>query len=188
MALKDEEFWKDELNDPAQAVALKLLELKDVAKTDAPTSMNESDYPAGSGGELGLYAAIADSSERAAKRPRTNDYDTRSMIPFSPPPPVATLTPARIPKGQACMIKNGHFITNKQGYFVCPGFNDGTCPGRGRCPNNTGTHQCSICFQNGHGYSDGAKCPKQGQWAEVKQQYGSKGGKGGKRTKGGKWW
>ena len=57
---------------------------------------------------------------------------------------------------------DGHYITNKKGVRLCPGFRCGTClrTNGGRCaadPNMS--HQCSICLRNDHGGDGHGKKP-----------------------------
>ena len=75
LALEGGEFWKGELDDLAQAVALKLADTKGVVKTDAEVASGSCENPASAGLDTQVWAAMSgEHHEPLKKKLRTEQH------------------------------------------------------------------------------------------------------------------
>ena len=157
--LNDKDLRRDELGDLATAVELKLTR----TGHGATVALDSAGRHPSAGATPAIYN---DSDERPLKKHRTEH------APQFMPPVVQQWGQQQHNwrKGSPHMIRNGVFVTNKSGHYICPGFSAGTCMGYGRCPNDQGAHQCNVCLMSGHMPHETGKCPKNGQWAEQPQK------------------
>ena len=129
-----DQFWKDELEEPAQAVRLELRRLGEVVDGDAPvtaSSATSSGTP--------VVPTVTSNADVAAPPPA---YKRPADEEWSWPLRVNKKKKSLCPGFQAGSCHNSH-----PGSPVCPA-------------DSAARHQCAICLENNHG---AAQCPNKGK-------------------------
>lgn len=133
-ACDDLDFWREEVNEPAFLIVTKIANSAEILDGDAKTAQGGQGPREIAPGPARLSndGAGSSSDHRTRKASRTGRFNN---------------------------VENGKYVTNRTGYKICPGFNDGTCAESVQgvwCPHAWNTaHQCDRCL-GGH---PSTKCP-----------------------------
>jgi len=179
------EFWHEHLEEPCQCVCSKARSAGAFIDGDAAVARGPGDHAAtASGSGVQLFEGGAP------------DGHKRTSASFDATPHIAFDNPRS--KQKASKVHNtadGAFRTNRTGYTLCAGWQNGTCTTSyngvicGADPNKR--HQCAKCLSADHGSSHPVACartPKESASAGRFPNQGGKGkGKKGKGKKGGQW-
>ena len=142
--LKDKEYWDKEFKEPAQAIALKLKNPIDAMSGDVITAKSRTDHVATASADSSLYREVVDirDADNLGPGPGKRIRGAKATWPAT--------TAQTQNRSQPYLQQDGLYITNKDGMSICSGFSLGTCPNRGRCPRNEGSHQCDRCLRSDH--------------------------------------
>ena len=177
--VKNDRWWKKELEDPALLYLTKVKQMKDVLGGDAVVAQ---DGGTGSSSALSGYPHTPD-----GRPPRGAGKPGGGLSPITK----RTGREQEKPPGHARvhLVNEGKFVANRSGNPLCPDHNSASgCSTAGPyC--DKGVHQCNICLRQGHKSGDPA-CSGQAPSAAAFKGGGrggrGKGGRGGRRGKGGK--
>lgn len=167
MLIRDRDFWKWELEDPAMAIITKAGKMSTFVGTDAIIAGGGAPQRLAPG-HGGAGGNIAGAPSLGAKHPGGSD-------------PKPAPKRQRVQHGALARDAEGNYLTNRALVDLCGIWNKGTCSGtldmQGRCSVTGAAHQCNRCLEPTH---PGHKCEKQ-----PKLPYTKGGGKGKGKGKGG---
>jgi hypothetical protein len=143
-------YWHINIEEPCVLIIAGRYSTAEFLEGDAPVCAASSAHIA-TAGTPGSYV-VADNGGSAARRP-----------PAQQPPPKRQATVDRAPKQQLppraktgpAIEKDGKYVTNRVGNYLCINFNAGMCPakkGAHVCPKDDKLrHNCNLCLSSSHG-------------------------------------
>ena len=179
-AARDNDFWKDELEDPALQIVTKARSLGVALDSDAPiAALNQAQFslhtPGGSGATGSWEQPQGGRSSGSQGGGRTG----RPLPQFDDAP-----SPSKKSKNAHNVTGSGDdvvYATNRAGRALCPRWQkDGRCPTTSQGGCDLGAHQCAKCLQRDHGASECIKVPKVSKTIEKSRGRGPGRGRGGR--------
>ena len=160
--------------------------VSDYVDGDCPVGTSGAEHLATSSGSFAEYGgAYSDPRGSGDPAPSGGRKKNKPANKTKPPPQQQTAGTA---KNQHNVV-NGRYVTNRAGHSICPDYQTGACPGKGRCPhNNRVVHVCNRCLQVHAGDVAGETCnknaPSQPSAGLKSKQQQTTGGKGKGKGKG----
>jgi len=175
------EFWHEHLEEPCQCICSKARSANAFIDGDAEVARNSRDHLAtATGSTVTLFeGAPPDGHKRTAQ-----SYDYAPHIAFGAGP--------KYKVQKVHNASDGLYSTNRTGYSLCPGWQNGTCTssisGVICSEDSNKRHQCAKCLSADHGAAHPSPCTKTPKEPTgVQRSKGKpKGSKGGGKWSGGK--
>ena len=156
--IKDQHFWNEEFEKPAQNILTKLANPSSSLGGDAPVGPDVHMVP-----DIRLGGPNANNNNRRAQNDRRQQPAPRP--------------PKQVPQGKVNRVVDGHYTHNRKEKKLCNAFQSGTCTNA----NCSFAHQCSVCLQTSHGAFHPSPCnasPPDPNRTFPPNRKGRKGGRG----------